>query len=266
MPSDKPNPATPPAAGKGTLRCAWLGWLAALALLGMIGAELRTTGEKLREIAHQRPGRIREINEQCQTELAAVAAERRLATDQHNELLALQRRLDFDIKTLKLSLAELGPQAKNAARTYRKISDAIAHPDDASPPPASLDERKSRLAELEGANQQHRALYQRLEDELRANLHATLELPDPILLKLWYTTRSHTVFAPAAGVFAAELLFDRERAREALELYEEILRRFPETTNPYLQHCRERIRQIQDGQPYTPANLTLRPYYPQSVG
>lgn len=266
MPSDKPNTTTaPPAASKGTLRFAWFGWLTALFLLGMAGAELRATGEKLRARAEQRPDRIREINDQCRAELETIAAARRLATEQHNELLSLQGRLDFDIKTLKLSLAELEPQAKNAERNYRKISELLAHPEDASPPPASLDERKSRLSELEGANQERRALYQRLEDELRANLQAILEQPDPAPLKAWYTARSHTVFAPAAGVFAAEKLHARERSREALELYEEILRRFPDTANPYLLHCRERIRQIQDGQPYTPANLALRRYSPQSI-
>ncbi|MDX9979198.1 MAG: hypothetical protein RBU25_04025 [Lentisphaeria bacterium] len=258
MPSDKPNPAAPSAA----LHFAWLGWLVALALLGIAGADLRATGAKLREIAGQRPGRIREINEQCQTTLAAIAAEKRLAADQHNELLALQGRLEFDIKTLKLSLAELEPQAKNAERNFRKLSETSAHPEAPPPSPENLAERKSRLAELERANQELRAQYQLLENELRANLQAILEQPDPIPLKQWYAARSHTVFAPAAGVFAAEKLYAREAAREALDLYEEILRRFPEPANPKLPHCRDRVRQILDGQAYTTTDLTLQGYYP----
>lgn len=260
MPSDKPNPAAPSTAS----RFAWLGWLVALALLGMTGAELRATGATLREVAEQRPLRIREIDDQCQAALAAIAAEKRLAADQHNELLALQGRLEFDIKTLKLSLAELEPQTKNAERNYRKISETVAHPGDAkSPPPEYLAERKIRLADLERANQELRAQYQRLEDRLRTSLQAILEQPDPAPLKEWYITRSHTVFAPAAGVFAAEKLYARERSLEALELYEEVLRRFPGPANPYLPHCRERVRQILDAQAYTPADLPLQAYFPR---
>jgi len=249
--------------GPGVVVFAVFGWLAALLLTVLTVADARSTRTRVSELATSKPDLVKQINDDCQARLDAIAAEKKTATDEYNDKIDLQGKLDFDIKTLKLALTELEPQAKNAERTHRKLDENVtALKSDTTLTTEGVGELKARLAELEKIIAELTATYKQLEETMRAEVTARMERPDPGFLKQWYNTHTHTVFGPAAGVLAAERFYEKKRSQDALRLYEDVLRRYPDAANPYLEHCKTRLAQIEARTPYEPANVKLQRYSP----
>lgn len=253
----------PAGTSPGAVVFAVFGWLAALVLVVLAVADARATRAKIQQLADSRPDRVKEIQQDMQTRLDAIAAKKKTATDEYNEKIDLQGKLDFDIKTLKLTLAELEPQAKSAERTHKKLDESVtALKSDTSLTTESVDDLKTKLAALEKTIVALSATYKRQEEAMRAEVTARIERPDPGFLKQWYSTHTYSVFGPAAGVFAAEKFYEKKRSQDALRLYEDVLRRYPDKANPYLDHCKTRIGQIEARTPYEPASIELERYSP----
>lgn len=249
--------------GPGAVVFAVFGWLVALFLTAFAVADARSTRTRISGLADSRPDLVKQINDDCQARLDAIAAEKKTATDEYNDKIDLQGKLDFDIKTLKLALTELEPQAKNAERTHRKLDESVtALKSDTTLTTEGVGELKARLAELEKTVADLAATYKRLEEAMRAEVTARMERPDPGFLKQWYNTHTYAVFGPAAGVLAAEKFYEKKRSQDALRLYEDVLRRYPDAANPYLDHCKTRIAQIEARTPYEPASVKLQRYSP----
>ncbi len=239
------------------------GWLLALTFIGLAVADARFTRTRLQGLVDSYPDRVKEIQQDVQTRLDAIGGKKKTATEEYNEKIDLQGKLDFDIKTLKLALAELEPQAKNAERTHRKLDESVAAlKSDTSLTSESVDDLKAKLAGLEKTIADLSATYKRLEDAMRAEVAARIARPDPGFLKQWYNSHTDSVFGPAAGVFAAEKLYEKKRSQDALRVYEDVLRRYPDKANPYLDHCKTRIAQIEAHTPYRPASIELERYSP----
>jgi TolA-binding protein len=239
------------------------GWAAALAFLALAVADARSTRHALTQLANSKPDRVDAINADCQAKLDAIFADKKEATEEYNEKISLQGKLDFEIKTIGLALEQLEPQAKSAERTHRKLKETVeALKSDTTLTTEGVEGLKTKLAALEKAVEAKRTTYKRLENAMRNQLEEFIGRPDETMLKHWYASHQYSVFGPAAGVFLAEKLYEKKHSPDALRVYEDLLKRYPGAANPYLDHCKTRIEQIQARTPYEPTALKLLRYAP----
>ena len=253
-------------AGTGAVLFGLAGWLAAAALLAIAVTRAVQAREEIRQIRASTPKEASRISAECQERIDAVDAKRKEVTEDYNEQIRLHEKLAYDIRSLESTLrTDIEPQATQAEQAHRKLSEEIKSiDDDASAANESAADLRKKLGRIEATVAEKRAQYERMEEAMKADFLAIREKRDARGLAHWYRTHRKTVFGPAAGTFAAERLYEVRRTQDALRLYEEIVRDFPDKTNPYLDHCRQRIERIQRNEPFEAANIKLMRYAPRS--
>jgi len=245
-----------------------LGWLLALALLAFVVVGARNTRQAINRGEKEKPGRAEEINEDCQDRIDALAAEKKAATTEYNQKIELQDKLTYDIRSLESDVEkELKPRADEVERGHKQLSEDVKTlRGEGALSAESVADLKRNLAKLEATVAKRRAEYARLEKAMKAELMARREKRNTRELTHWYRTHKRTVFGPAAGVFAAELMYEKRQVRDALQLYQEILKEFPDKANPYLDHCKQRIQRIQERERYETTGLKVKRYAPSTQG
>jgi len=253
---------------RGGVVLAVLGWLVALALLAFTVVEARNTRQAINRGEKEKPARADEINADCQDRIDALAAEKKAATTEYNQKIELQDKLTYDIRSLGDDVEkELKPRADEVERGHKQLSEDVKRlRGEGALSAESVADLKRNLAKLEATVAKKRAVYVRLEKAMKAELMELREKRNTRELTHWYRTHKRTVFGPAAGVFAAELMYEKRQVRDALKLYQEILEEFPDKANPYLDHCKQRIQRIQGRERYGAAALKVNRYAPSTQG
>jgi len=225
------------------------GWLGAIAA-GIVMARTITQNEaRVKAVTVTLNPRLQalqaEANERgggMQAQQAELAKQISSAQQQRNEKFAA-------VQQQQAIIAELEPQLQGKQQQQQRLRDRVQNAaEEVQMVGAGLDEVQAKLREV--SNERNRlyeayvAGYRAFERDFRERLASN----DPVRLRLFFYTNSHTPFAPAAGYFAGELFYAARNNQDAERCYRQIIRQYPDSA--YAQHSQTRIEQLEARQAY----------------
>jgi TolA-binding protein len=240
-----------------------LGWIAAAILVVMTALSITRERRQTDAIRAELPKRIEALQTAVPEREKQIAQEKRVLPDQINDKIKRQEALILEIKGLELTIQELEPQVRTLERTQKKLEESVAGMrEDSGLTGEGVEALQARIDALVKKNDALKQEYKKRFLAMKAEFDERRARPEPEMMRQFYGSHRHTVFAPAAGFEAAEKLYSRKRSTDALRIYEDVVKRFP--TSKYAEYAQARIAQIQGGVGYEPLEPapSFEPYHP----
>ncbi len=254
-------------AGSGGIVLGTVGWILASAFLVLVILSSRKQQTERRRIQADLVAKTAEIQASVETRQEQISQRKQMLEKQINGEIEKQEKALAEMETLKRELAELDPDVAELERSHSKLNKGVAAlQEDVAITGEGLQDLRDRLRKLEGRRDALKEEYRRRFQTMKQDFDTRKKRSEPEALRQFYGSHGHTVFAPAAGFFAAEKLYVKKRSKEALRLYNDVLRKYPDS--PYAEECKGRIERIRARQPYVASDppIGFRPHHVRQSG
>ncbi|MCK5802708.1 MAG: hypothetical protein KAI66_07745 [Lentisphaeria bacterium] len=238
------------------------GWLVVLGVLAALLLGVKTDKENMAKVGKRKPAGLVKIQEDVDLRREEISNEQKLRTKAINVLVKERETLTAKLRGVDLTVKDLDPEATALSRTHKKLVHRVtALRDDTTLTGEGAAELKAKLDELLKQRDKLKARFEHRKTRMQAGFEKAKERSEPGIIRQWYGTHHHTVFAPAAGFFAAEKAYAKRQSKDALRIYKDVLRRYPDSS--YTDACRNRMNQIAARIPYQKETIGLELYVPK---
>lgn len=247
----------------GGLVVGFLGWLVALGIFGAVVLAVKKQQDRIRQVKRDLDTGIAAIQTSVIPRQEEISKQKKQLQQDINESIKTQSVILSETERIKLAIKEIQPEAESLERTHGKLTQSVvAVKDDANITGEGLQDLRTRLTRMEGQRADLKEEYRRRFEAMRTLYEEKKDRPEPEMLRQFYGTHRHTVFAPAAGFFAGEKLYAKKRSQDALRMYRDVLRRYPDSG--YSENCNARITEIEGGAPFKEPDtpIDFYPYHP----
>ena len=236
-------------ANTGATVAAGIGWVLFVAAAAASIAVNSNNAAGLAAVKASLPLELKKVQEDVNARQEAISTQRADVSKKINACIKKQLDLDARAQALELFIKDLKPSQQQLAAQADKIKDSVdAVREDASLAGGGLEGLTKKLDDL---NREKRRLvdeYVQHYKDMQAAFEEKISRPEPDLMRAFYTTHRHTPFGPAAGYIAAEKLYEAKRSKDALRFYEDVQKRYPDSS--YAEMCMNRIAEIQARKKY----------------
>ena len=226
-----------------------LGWAAAIGVFAGLVFTVKKQQEQSRHISDNQESRRKEIQASVIVRQTKISERKKQLQQDINGAIKGQSGLLSEIQGFNAVIKELQGEVSGLERTHGKLAQSVTViKDDVGVTGEGLQDLQKRLNKLEKRRSDLKEEYRRRFETMRVLFEAKKARPEPEMLRQFYGTHRHTVFAPAAGYWTGEKLYAGKRSKDALRLYHDVVKRYPGSV--YSDNCRSRIAEIEAGTPY----------------
>ncbi|MBT3377870.1 MAG: hypothetical protein HN742_29290 [Lentisphaerae bacterium] len=225
---------------------------------GVVAKRCDTETRRLRATV---PVEMAKLQESVNTRQAEVSRRRTELGKVINKNITDQSGLITGNQALELMVKELQPEADSLKRNRDKLQEGVdALKEDVGLMGEGVGDLRKKLEALTAKRATQIEEYRDRYRVMKAVYEEKLARPEPEMMRQFYSGHRHSPFAPAAGFFAAEKLYQKRRSQDALRYYTDILKRYPDSE--YSPHVRTRLAEIEEGHRFEPfePGIGFHPY------